>query len=184
MSVFKFRVLIDHDSNAFRDIEILESHQLNHFNHAILDAFDFKGNEMSSFFHSNEKWEKGQEFPLVAMDFDEEEPTLEMDKVSLKSFVAGGTGHYLFVYDFLRMWCFYVELVGQRTIEEGEKNEDFPKLALQFGTAPNELDKEIESDEFGDFDDLDDEFDEDFDSLDDLDIDENFEDFDFDNDYR
>jgi hypothetical protein len=185
MGIYKFRVLIDHDNNAFRDIEILGSHKLNHFNHAILDAFEFKGNEMSSFFHSNEKWEKGEEFPLISMDFEEEDSKREMADVSIEEFVNTGTGHSLFVYDFLRMWCFYVELLGQRDFEDEETEDNFPSLALQFGTAPNELDKEIEGGDFFD-DDLDfDSFDEDNPNDDFDDIDNMFNDFsDNEDDYR
>ena len=47
----------------------------------------------------------------------------------------------LYVYDFLRMWCFYIEVLE---IEEGAQ--EFPNVVYSFGTAPKENSKEIEFD--------------------------------------
>ena len=46
----------------------------------------------------------------------------------------------VYVYDFLRMWCFYVEVMG---VEEGEAPE-YPLLAEEFGTAPDQFSKEVD----------------------------------------
>ena len=53
MSIYRFRVLIDHSSEAFRDIEIASEQTFLEFHTAIKEAFGFKGNEMACFYVSD-----------------------------------------------------------------------------------------------------------------------------------
>ncbi|MBK6527797.1 MAG: hypothetical protein IPG07_20960 [Crocinitomicaceae bacterium] len=66
MPSFKFRVLIDTNTgvDVFRDILISTNDNLELFYQTILTSFNFKNDQMASFYKSNEDWDKGQEITL------------------------------------------------------------------------------------------------------------------------
>ncbi len=69
MKEYKFRVLIDtlEEENAFRDIVIDSSFTFDKLHEGINNAFDFNGDQVASFYLSNEDWDKGQEIGLMDM---------------------------------------------------------------------------------------------------------------------
>ena len=72
MPSFKFRVLLDTDGSEeiFRDIVISTNENFELFYRAIITAFEFTGQELASFYVSNDSWEKGQSFePEVTLYF-------------------------------------------------------------------------------------------------------------------
>ncbi|MBK6951890.1 MAG: hypothetical protein IPH24_07500 [Crocinitomicaceae bacterium] len=66
MPSFKFRVLIDTNTgvDVFRDILISTNDNLELFYQTILTSFNFKNDQMASFYKSNDDWDKGQEITL------------------------------------------------------------------------------------------------------------------------
>lgn len=174
MPSYKFRVLIDTTSgeDIFRDILIGSEDHLENFYSVILKSFDFKGKEMASFYKSNEDWDKGQEITLVDMGLnDSSEPVLIMQETKMKEIVTEPNQKLILVYDFMRMWCFLIEL-----IETLPKNTTKPEVLISVGIAPKEESKSLEGNEgmiFGETLDLGDDFDDIFsDDLDDLDEDD------------
>lgn len=141
MGVFKFRVVVDLEEDVFRDIEIKDSQTFEDFHEAILAAFEFKGDQMASFYMSDETWQKGQEIGLMDMSFGEEAGPPTMKTAVLSSFVSEKEQKILYVYDFLKMWIFYIELID---IKEEDESQGYPCLALSFGDAPSEDDKDLE----------------------------------------
>ena len=141
MNVIRFRVIIDIEEDVFRDILIGKSAPLEDLHRGILAAFDFGEGEMASFFQSDEDWGRGREVPLMDMGADDSgTPYPSMRTVAVGDMVAADNDRMVYVYDFLRMWCFYVEVVG---IEEGDIPE-YPLLAEEFGTAPDQYSKEVD----------------------------------------
>jgi hypothetical protein len=142
MKEYKFRVLIDtlEEENAFRDISIDSSFTFDKLNLAITNAFDFKGDQVASFYLSNEDWDKGQEIGLMDMK-GENDDFLEMIHTPIKEKVEEISQKLLYVYDFLNMWCFFVELVE---INPLDKSKEYPQVELIYGEAPAEESKKIE----------------------------------------
>ncbi len=141
MGVYKFRVVIDLDEDVFRDIEIKDSQTFEDFHGAIIAAFEFRGDQMASFYMSNDAWEKGLEIGLMDLSFGEEAGPPTMKTTELKSLVKEVNQKVLYVYDFLKMWIFYIELME---VKEEDPDQGYPCLAMAFGDAPNEDDKELE----------------------------------------
>ena len=183
MSSYKFRVLIDTDKNeeVFRDVVISSTENFETFYRAILSAYEFTGIELASFYVSTEDWDKGHEIALMDMEISEslDSPSI-MGQTLIQDLVTAPNQRFVLVYDFLRMWCFMIEL-----IEIIDENFDSPILDLSVGEAPDEFSKEIDlsgdqgmgasMDLGNDFDDIfsDDMGDEDFggfENIDDLDI--------------
>jgi adenylate kinase family enzyme len=162
MGTLKFRVLLDSEKNEeiFRDIEIDETDNFESLYRTILKAFNFEGNEMASFYMSNDEWDKGHEIGLFDMRYSDEEEDVPsvMKEAVLADFMESTDQKIILVYDFLRMWIFLIEL-----LERKEASLDAPKVTLSIGIAPPEDSKLIQEDAFdqGEEDDFHD-FDEDF----------------------
>ena len=139
MNTFKFRVLVDTTDDVFRDIEILSSQTLQDLYDSILSAFEFSGGVLASFYLSNEEWEKGKEFTLLDMSENGNNKNT-MSKVVLNDVVEEENQKLLLVHDFMRMWCFYVELLEEKP---ETKNVTYPKIVMKFGNSPDENAKEI-----------------------------------------
>jgi hypothetical protein len=138
VNIFKFRVIVDTEQDVFRDIEIETSATFEKLNAAILDAFDFEAGEMASFYMSNESWEKGLEIPLMEMAGD---AALSMKSTTLSEMVSKPSDKILYIYDFMRMWIFYVELME---VKKDMPSTIYPRVALVYGDAPSQDSKEMD----------------------------------------
>lgn len=138
VNIFKFRVIIDTENDVFRDIEISTESTFEELHRAILDAFDFEEGEMASFYMSNESWEKGLEIPLMDMGGEKE---LTMKSTRLTEMLSKPSDKVLYIYDFMRMWIFYVELVE---VKKDKPSTIYPRVALVYGEAPSQDSKEMD----------------------------------------
>ena len=149
MSIYKFRVVIDTEEDVFRDIEIKTDDNFRSFHESILSAFDFSEGEMASFYQSNDQWERGTEISLMDMDLPEKAKATGIQAMSatmLHDIVRDPDDKVIYVYDFLRMWCFYIELIEVR---KSRPSSIYPRVALKYGESPDQLSKEL--DLFDDF---------------------------------
>lgn len=140
MRIYRFRVLIDHESEAFRDIEIGSEQSFLEFHKAIKDSFGFIGQEMAAFYVSDENWDKGAEIPLADLGFAEEGhvPAL-MEQVLISDHIRSTSQRFVYAYDFLHMWMFMVELINAGDPETGAS---YPRVVLSMKEAPDEHSKE------------------------------------------
>ncbi|QIE58938.1 plasmid pRiA4b ORF-3 family protein [Rasiella rasia] len=170
--IYRFRAILDTQEDVFRDIEIEASNTMEDFHNAITQAFGFAGQEMASFYVSNELWEQGEEIALF--DMSEGGDTVRtMHDTILEDTVWDKQPRLLYVYDFLNMWTFMVELAE---ITEPTPGVSYPNLMFSHGQIPDEApEKEFiaeRTDGEDDFDD--DEYDLDAEDYDNLDFDENW----------
>ncbi|MDA8923744.1 plasmid pRiA4b ORF-3 family protein [Flavobacteriaceae bacterium] len=130
--IYRFRIILDTKEDIFRDLEIEPSASLEDFHYAIAQSFGFGGQEMASFYTTNENWEQGEELPLLDMG----EGTTPMASKSLDEFFNKENHHLIYVYDFLSMWTFFVELM-----EIGERDPValYPNLIFGQGDVPEEV---------------------------------------------
>ncbi len=132
--IYRFRVILDTQDDVFRDIEIESQATLEDLHNAITQAFGFGGQEMASFYESNEQWEQGDEFPLFDMS-DEASSVQTMSETILEEVVNKNQTKLLYVYDFLTMWTFMVELAD---IGEPLVGQIYPNLMFAHGEVPLE----------------------------------------------
>ncbi len=140
VNLFKFRVIIDTEQDVFRDIEIETESNFDSLHKAVLDAFDFEQGEMASFYLSDEEWSKGLEISLMDMGGVDED-SLSMSTTILSDMVMKPGDKILYVYDFMRMWIFYIELVE---VKKDKPSTIYPRVALAFGDAPSQDSKEFQ----------------------------------------
>lgn len=147
MRIFKFRVIIDTEEDIFRDIEVSTVATFEELHLAILHAFDWKEGEMASFYQSNDMWERGMEIPLMDMFEDgidepaETAPGISMKALALSDIISKPDEKLIYVYDFLRMWCFYIEL---QEVKKAAPDALYPRVSMVFGDAPDIESKEVD----------------------------------------
>ena len=167
--LYRFRVILDAEDDVFRDIEIMADNTLEDLHNVILQSFGFDGTEMASFYISDDDWNQGEE--ISQFDMAEGGSSIRlMNETTLDDVVSESQTKLIYVYDFLSMWTFLVELAE---IAEPDPQMDYPNLMFVHGQLPMAApDKEFkaEDDEFGpEFED-----DLDIDDYDDLSFDENW----------
>ena len=150
--IYRFRVILDAKEDVFRDIEINSENTLEEFHNSITQAFGFEGNEMASFYVSNEQWEQGEEIALFDMSEGTESIRI-MNETSINDVTDRNQPRLLYVYDFLSMWTFLVELA--EVVEEADGT-DYPNLLFVHGQVPGEapektFEAEKNEDDFDEF---------------------------------
>lgn len=159
MAGLKFRILLDsaESTEIFRDVVVPDSANFEDLFKICMQAFQFKGDQMASFYMSNDEWDKGQEITLMDMSFGEEpNPTPTMVGSNIKDFLEAPDQKIILVYDFIRMWIFLFELIGYE-----KETSDEPVVMLSVGESPKEDSKSAEDNDglfMGDFEEDDDEF--------------------------
>ena len=169
--IYRFRVILDNDTedDIFRDLEIRESDTLEDLHNIITQSFGFDGLEMASFYISNDAWEQGEEISMF--DISEGSAFVRlMNETILNDVVHEAQTKLIYVYDFLSMWTFFVELA--EIVDETEGH-DYPNLMFVHGQIPDEAPvKNFEGDDLEEFDDIEDGYD--VDDLENLDFNENW----------
>jgi len=133
--IYRFRVILDNDTeeDIFRDLEIRETDTLEDLHNIITQSFGFNGLEMASFYLSNDQWDQGEEISMF--DLSEGQTSIRlMNETIINDVVHEAQTKLIYVYDFLSMWTFYVELA--EIVEEAEGS-DYPNLMFVQGQVPD-----------------------------------------------
>jgi len=132
--IYRFRIILDAKEDVFRDIEIEAEATLEDFHNTITQSFGFEGQEMASFYVSNEKWEQGEEIALFDMSEGQDSIRI-MNETSIDDVTHKEQTRLIYVYDFLSMWTFLVELADIAEVENGQI---YPNLMFAHGELPEE----------------------------------------------
>lgn len=127
--VYKFRVILDTEEDIFRDIAILDTDTLEDLHNTISNAFGFDGSEMASFYTCDDKWNQEDEIPLFDTGDTPGEQSTMQDFI-LKDILHQEQTKIIYVYDFLNMFTFFVELGA---VEQPEVGADYPVLLFAHG---------------------------------------------------
>jgi hypothetical protein len=120
---------------------------------------------MASFYTCDEEWRQDEEIALFDMSENGSDVRL-MNEILLQDILTEHSPKLIYVYDFLSMWTFFVELAD---IVEKEDGQTYPNTLFSFGELPDSPpEKKFEADE-SEFD-----FDNTLDNYEDLDFDENW----------
>tara|TARA_B100001094_G_scaffold197676_1_gene191729 strand:+ start:66 stop:533 length:468 start_codon:yes stop_codon:yes gene_type:complete len=129
--IYRLRVILDNDTkeDILRDVEIDKNSNLTDLHELILLSFNFSADQMASFYTVDEDWNQINEISL--MNFDES--TDSMDSMLIANVLNNQNTKLLYIYDFINMWTFYVEL-----IEEAEEinNILYPRIIFSVGNVP------------------------------------------------
>ena len=132
--LYKLRIFLETDGkDVYRDIEIQDDATLEDLHNVIVNSFDFDGTEMASFYLTDEELNQGFEIPLFNMD-DKPNNNL-MSNTLLKDVVSEEKPNLLYIYDYLSMWRFLINLM-----ETGEEAPgiEYPQVAFSQGIRPED----------------------------------------------
>jgi len=139
MHIYRFRVLIEDNEQFFREIDVKANQTFEDFHNVLVTSAGFDNNEMASFYICDSKWNKQQEICLCDMTMPEEEDNFEdgdedevrakkkpvpitcMSDTYLKDIIVDPHQRIIYVYDFLKLHTFYIELYKILTAEQGKK---------------------------------------------------------------
>ena len=143
--IYRLRVILDNDTkeDILRDVEIDKNSNLTDLHELILLAFNFSADQMASFYTVDEDWNQINEISL--MNFDES--TDSMDSILIANILNNQNSKLLYIYDFMNMWTFYVEL-----IEEAQEinNILYPRIIFSVGNVPEKApDKKFTNEDKG-----------------------------------
>ena len=160
--MYKIRIILDTKEDVIRTILVDDSVNLEELHITIVASFGFEGQEMASFYRTDSEWSQGEEIPLFNMA--EAGVGISMATETLKETLPKVNSKLIYVYDFLNMWTFYVDVIEI----SDEAKSDTPKTILSVGEIPTEApekefiadnldgeEKDDIDDEFGHFDDFD-----------------------------
>ncbi len=168
--IYRFRIILDTHEDVFRDLEMESTTTMEDFHNAITQSFGFGGEEMASFYLSNELWEQGEEISLFDMS-DEPGSVRIMHETMLEDVISETETRLIYVYDFLNLWTFLIELAD---IAENQEGQIYPNLMFAHGQIPEEApEKEFIADASEETD-FEEELDMDPEDYDNLDFDENW----------
>lgn len=169
--IYRFRIILDTEEDVFRDIEIGQDATLEEFHNVITQSFGFDGSEMASFYVSDEDWNQGEEISLFDMS-DGSQPVRLMNETTLSDVVNETSPKLIYIYDFLSMWTFLVELAEVADFEDGR---EYPNVMFVHGQLPDQApDKEFKADNLDMMDGEEGYDDFDIDSYDEMDFNENW----------
>ena len=122
--IYRLRVILDNDTedDIFRDIEINKKDTLVEFHKSIITSFGFSNNEIASFYLSDNQWNQGEEISLFS--FEDQDNKL-MSDVLINDVINNQNNKLIYVYDFLHMWTFLIELIE---VAEGIKGIDLSEI--------------------------------------------------------
>ncbi|MFL2636542.1 MAG: IS1096 element passenger TnpR family protein [Flavobacteriaceae bacterium] len=140
--IYRLRIILDSEEDVIRDIEIKSDSSFEDLHFAVINSFNFIGNEMASFYLSDINWSQGEEITLES--FTDEKI---MKNTNLDSIISDTQLNFIYVYDFLKLWTFFIEII--ETCDDN-KNSIYPQTIFSIGMIPkNAPEKRFEEDKVG-----------------------------------
>ena len=135
--IYRLRVILDNDTedDIFRDIELDKNCNLEDFHNTITQSFGFEGNEMASFYLTDQEWNQGEEISLFDLGELDQSNRLMTD-VLVDSVIDKTNTRLIYVYDFLNLWTFLIELVEIVGTTSGVS---YPNLIYSNGQIPTKV---------------------------------------------
>lgn len=130
--IYKIRAILNTKEDIIRDIAILKTDTLEDLHNAVSNAFGFTGREMAAFYRADEDWNQGEEFPLFDMS-DGLDRKISMREMMIENVLEKEGQKLIYVYDFLTMWSFYIELIES---DLAQQDIVLPSLLFTLGAIP------------------------------------------------
>lgn len=106
------------------------------FHQTILKAYEFDHKHQSTFYRSNDHWERGKEISFERYDKVYKVPPLIMAETAIGSEIRNPNQKFVYVYDFVKNWSFLVELIN--VSKEENSKYDYPVIVKTEGIGPSQ----------------------------------------------
>lgn len=136
MAILKFRVYYEEDDSVYRDVATRHTQTFLHLNNIILKAYEFDNKHQSTFYRSNDQWQRGREISQAKYDKQYKAEPLLMAATILGSEMRDPNQKFIFLYDFVKNWSFLVELISVSKDEDLKMN--YPVVVKSEGIGPSQ----------------------------------------------
>ncbi|HVM88251.1 MAG TPA: hypothetical protein VMT76_08675 [Puia sp.] len=136
MAILKFRVYLEDDDSVYRDVATRHTQSFLDLNNIILKAYEFDNKYESTFYRSNDQWQRGREISREKYNKTYKVEPLLMAPTMIGSEIKDPNQKFIFVYDFTKNWTFLVELIHVTREEDLKKT--YPAVLKSEGIGPSQ----------------------------------------------
>ena len=136
MAILKFRIYLEEDDAVYRDVVIKHTQTFEDLHYAILKSYEFDSKHQSTFYRSNDNWQRGREISFEKYDKPYKAEPLIMSATAIGSEIRDTNQKFIYQYDFVKNWFFMVELINVSKEENGRLT--YPSMTRTEGIGPQQ----------------------------------------------
>ena len=121
MAIYRFKISFEDYDEVEREIDIKSTQTFEDLHRALHRSTGYPAEVSSSFYVSNDFWNKGQEISFLPSEKKIEQGVSLMDKSKLSSFIDDPHQKFYYTYNFERPFDFHVQLIKIILDEENGK---------------------------------------------------------------
>ena len=134
MAIYRFKISFEDYDEVEREIDIKSTQTFEDLHRALHRSTGYPAEVSSSFYVSNDFWNKGQEIAFLPSEKKIEQGVSLMDKSKLSSFIDDPHQKFYYTYNFERPFDFRVQLI--KIILDEENGKEYPNTFRSIGEAP------------------------------------------------
>jgi len=134
MAIYRFKISFEDYDEVEREIDIKSTQTFEDLHRALHRSTGYPAEVSSSFYVSNDFWNKGQEISFLPSEKKIEQGVSLMDKSKLSSFIDDPHQKFYYIYNFERPFDFHVQLI--KIILDEENGKEYPNTFRSIGEAP------------------------------------------------
>lgn len=134
MAIYRFKISFEDYDEVEREIDIKSTQTFEDLHRALHRSTGYPAEVFSSFYVSNDFWNKGQEIAFLPSEKKIEQGVSLMDKSKLSSFIDDPHQKFYYTYNFERPFDFHVQLI--KIILDEENGKEYPNTFRSIGEAP------------------------------------------------
>ncbi len=137
MSLIKFKIYWDEDTDIFRDVEVLSAQSFHELHQCIKTHFQIAETIEGSFFVSDERWMKGKEISSVVEKNLRDAVALSMKKTPIGALMNDPYQKFVYVSSHEKGWHFNLEVI---TLKPDHPDTNlFPRCVKSEGLSPSQF---------------------------------------------
>ena len=127
---YHIRIYLESKEDVTREIEISREDNLLELHNIITQSCNLNDKELASFHLTNDEFDLLKEIPLIPIDENTKE---SMEQVHIKELLMQKDDRLIYIYDYMKMWRFLVELkeISSQIITK-------PKCIFKSGEMPTQ----------------------------------------------
>ena len=134
MAIYRFKISFEDYDEVEREIDIKSTQTFEDLHRALHRSTGYPAEVSSSFYVSNDFWNKGQEIAFLPSEKKIEQGVSLMDKSKFSSFIDDPHQKFYYTYNFERPFDFHVQLI--KIILDEENGKEYPNTFRSIGEAP------------------------------------------------
>lgn len=138
MPQFTFRVVWEEDDNTYRDILLGKSHSFAQFHQTLIEAFELKIPQPSSFYVSNELWILKRRISSEVSKNIKGAEALSMQKTPVSALIESPDQKFVYIFNEVgKSLTFHISLIGIK--KDVEIQAEIPVIIKAKGLAPSKV---------------------------------------------